>query len=100
MLKADYYICPECGAEVRVGSKGCIRCASDRATKHWDQDEFHHRLGLFEDDFSYEEFIDNEFRGGSKKPASKRFWWWLGLVLLIGWAVIAFRLYAWPSWMW
>ncbi len=24
--KYDYYVCPECGSEVRIGSKGCPHC--------------------------------------------------------------------------
>jgi hypothetical protein len=100
MIKADYFICPECGAEVRVGSRGCSRCASDRATKAWherkpwEQDEASDGLDLPDDeDFDYEAFVDEEFGRGRKKTKSEWVWWATALVLLIalvaGWVLVA-----------
>lgn len=98
-MKVDFYICPECGAEVRVGSKGCAKCASQQATKKWDddaeakprrpkksweQDEVYDGLDLPEDEFDYDEFIEREFRGGRRhKPSQGWLWWGVGVVLLI-----------------
>lgn len=100
MIKADYFICPECGAEVRVGSRGCSRCASDRATKAWDdrkpweQDEAYDGVDLpGDDEFDYQAFLDEEFGGGRKKSKREWLWWGTALVLLIalvvGWVVFA-----------
>lgn len=100
MLKSDYYICPECGAEVRVGSKGCSRCASERATKHWEQDEIYDGLDLPDEEFNYEEFVNNELRDQRETPPYRRWWWWVGLALLAAWVVLALGMRAWPSWLW
>lgn len=101
MLKADYFICPDCGAEVRVGSRGCARCASDRATKTWDdrkpweQDEAYDGVGLPDEDFDYEAFLEEEFGGARKKSKREWLWWGTAVVLLIamvaGWLVFARR---------
>lgn len=110
MLKADYFICPDCGAEVRVGSRGCARCASDRATKAWDksnsslksqskpkswsQDEVYDGLDLPEEDFDYDAFLEEEFGGGKRKSRLHRVWWLTAVVLLValaaGWALLVF----------
>ena len=39
---ADWYACPGCGAEVRVGSRGCPQCSG----KSWEQDEYLDGLDL------------------------------------------------------
>ncbi len=95
MIKADYFICPDCGAEVRVGSRGCARCASERATKAWDkrqpweQDEVYDGLDLPDDEFNYEEFLDKEFGGGRRRSRREWLWWAVAVVLLavlvVGW---------------
>ena len=95
MLKAEYFICPECGAEVRVGSRGCARCASDRATKAWDkkkppsdsaswsQDEVYDGLDIPEEDFDYDAFVEEEFGGGRRRTGWQKVWWLTAAVLLI-----------------
>ena len=89
-MKVDYFICPECGAEVRVGSKGCGRCASERATKKWreepkpwEQDEVHDGLDLPDDEFDYQKFVAEEFGRGVRRPAIGWFYWVVAVVLLV-----------------
>lgn len=88
-MKVDYFICPECGAEVRVGSKGCGRCASERATKKWreepkpwEQDEVHDGLDLPDDEFDYQKFVAEEFGRGGRRPAMSWFYWVVAVILL------------------
>ena len=98
-MKVDFYICPECGAEVRVGSKGCVKCASERATKHWDeaksweQDEVYDGLDLPDDEFDYDEFLEEEF-GGGRKPWKRIgwLWWTVAVVLLVVLSAAVWRL--------
>jgi hypothetical protein len=92
-VKVDFYICPSCGAEVRVGSRGCPKCASQRATKKWgateerkpwEQDEIYDGLDVPDKEFDYEKFIQEEFdRGSSHKNAAEWLWWLVALILLI-----------------
>ena len=62
--------CPECGADEDSG---------------WSEDAYAQSLGIPEDDFDYDEFVEREF-GGEKhriKPQGLHWFWWLvGLALL------------------
>lgn len=92
-MKVDFYICPECGDEVRVGSKGCPRCASQQATKkwnspaaeppHWEQDETHDGLDLPDEEFDYQKFVQEEFGGPRKVTLKERMWWVVAVLLLL-----------------
>ncbi|MGI8604735.1 MAG: hypothetical protein ACR2OZ_17330 [Verrucomicrobiales bacterium] len=91
-MKVDFYICPTCGAEVRVGSKTCAKCASDRATKRWDavedqpaweQNGIYDGLDLPEDEFDYRKFVDEEFGGGPRRPIKYWLWWAVALLTLL-----------------
>jgi hypothetical protein len=93
LVKVDFYICPACGAEVRVGSKGCPKCASQRATKKWgateerkswEQDDVYDDLDLPDDQFDYDKFIQEEFeRTAPRKTAVEWLWWLVALILLM-----------------
>lgn len=89
MNEVDHYVCPQCGAEVRVGGSGCPTCNRPpklRARKNWEQDEAHDGLSLPDDpdDFDYRAFVEEEFEGG-RKPRSVRekVYWVTGVLLLV-----------------
>jgi hypothetical protein len=84
----DYFICPCCGAQVRVGAVFCRECgASDEFG--WDEDgqgwEDELPTGYrTDDDFDYDEFIGREFSGratGWSKQRAKRLA--MGVVVVI-----------------
>jgi hypothetical protein len=81
---ADWYACPGCGAEVRVGSRGCTTCSG----KSWEQDEYLDGLDPSPDteDFNYDDFVKKEFgRGcGRVKPVGLPWKWWITGVVLLG----------------
>ena len=88
-MKVDFFICPDCGAEVRVGSKGCVRCASSRATKQWsevpkpwERDEVYDGLDLPDTEFDYQKFCDEEFQGKRRLSPREWFWWGVAVILL------------------
>ena len=90
-MSVTHFICPGCGAEVRVGSKGCPKCTRQPkpkkkpAPKPWEQDEIHDGLDLDlpeDDPFDYDEFIDEEFGGGRKKSGKEILWLVTAIVLL------------------
>lgn len=77
-------VCPNCGADVPPGARACPECGSDEQTG-WSTEAERGALGIPDEDFDYEEYVQREF--GGKKPAKQRIhWvWWLvtvGLVLL------------------
>jgi len=88
MVEPDYYLCPQCGSEVRVGGAGCPKCARPpkrRERKPWEQDAAHDGLDLPDEpeDFDYQGFVEDEF-GGGKRPRSfrDRVYWIAGVLLL------------------
>ena len=82
---ADYFICPSCGDEVRIGPRGCPRCSSPPAKSEPDDPYLYDGLDLpDDDDFDYDEFVAREFGTGPKKKTAKEwFWWVVALILLI-----------------
>lgn len=83
---ADWYACPSCGAEVRVGSRGCPKCTKSTAKKR-EQEDYLDGVDVPDDpaDFDYNDFVRREFgRGSSKiKPAGLAWKWWIAGILLL-----------------
>lgn len=88
---ADTWICPDCGAEVKVGARRCPGCGPARRTRPrrrrrsrgWEQDPAHDGLDLPGDDFDYDDFIAREF-GGKRGKRGIAWYWWLTALLLVG----------------
>lgn len=80
--------CPNCGAEVPPRASACPECGSDYQTG-WSDRADADRLGLPDEEFDYNEFVEQEF--GGKDPGRKRVpWlWWI----IAGLLVIAFVLW-------
>lgn len=89
---ADWYACPSCGAEVRVGSRGCPKCT--KGGKSWEQDEYLDGVDAPEgaEEFDYNDFVKREFgRGSAKiKPAGLAWKWWIAGILLLAALVYSF----------
>jgi len=83
MNKADYYICPGCGGEVRVGSRGCPKC---NQLDPWEieDNEIYDGVDLPDDEFDYKKFVANEFGGQVvNRKGFSLFWWIVAVILLI-----------------
>lgn len=72
--------CPNCGADVPSGAKACPECGADEETG-WSETARYEELGIPDDSFNYEEFVEREFEG--KKPKRK---------LQIVWVIVAILL--------
>lgn len=87
---ADWYICPSCGAEVRVGSDGCRTCGPG-IREEWAQDDYLDGVDLPDDpdEFDHKAFVKKEFGIASRfKPCGLRWYWWLTGLVVVG-AMIA-----------
>lgn len=93
--EADTWICPDCGAEVRVGARGCPGCGparrkrprrsrARRKRRAWEQDPSHDGLDLPDDGFDYDDFIAREFGGRRGKGGIAWYWWLTALLLVAG----------------
>ncbi len=102
----DHWICPGCGAELRVGIKGCPKCSKPTRKRRrkvkakggrrpWEQDSSYDGLDLPDDDFDYDEFVSREFgRAPHRRVPIKWYWWVTAIVLLIlmvwfGWGMLS-----------
>lgn len=95
-MSVTHFICPGCGAEIRVGSKGCPKCTrpprreKPTAAKSWEHDEVYDGLDLDlpeDDSYDYDDFVAREFGGPEKRSRKQWLWWGTAAVLLI---VLAF----------
>ena len=76
--------CPNCNTAVPSGAHACPECGADEETG-WGEDAHAQSLGIPDEDFDYDEFVEREF--GEEKPGVKPqglhwFWWLVGLGLL------------------
>lgn len=80
--------CPNCGAAVPPGATACPGCGSDDQTG-WSETAHVDHLGLPDEDFDYQEFVEREFRSSRAKPHGVKWHWWavaaLLAVLLLTW---------------
>ena len=91
MSAVDYYLCPECGEDVPVGSKGCSACKADedkrkvKRKRSWESDSTYDGLGLPDEGFDYEDFIEREFGDKPHRRIGIAWYWWVtAVVLLVG----------------
>ena len=77
-------ICPNCGEAVPPRAKACPECGSDENTG-WADEAVSQRLGLPDDSFDYQEFINEEFELKRKQIKPKGVGWiyWATAILLI-----------------
>ena len=92
----DYYLCPKCGNDVKVGAPYCPTCPPPKKQreklppKSWEQDEHLDGVNLPDEDFDYDKFIAREFETGPghRQIGIAWYWWITGVALLIG--ILAF----------
>lgn len=83
--EADWYACPNCGHEVRVGSEGCRKCHG-QAPGESGEGDWPDGLDLPEDSevFDHEAWEKKEFGSASKlKPADLPWKFWIGGVAVL-----------------
>ena len=80
----DY--CPVCGAEVPSNARACPECGADEKTG-WSEKARYDELGIPEESFDYEKFVDEEF--GRKAPRRRYglLWVVVAMLLLLAFAV-------------
>ncbi|MHC4943655.1 MAG: zinc-ribbon domain-containing protein [Planctomycetota bacterium] len=72
---SDYFICPNCGAEVPVKALACPKCGSDDSTG-WSEDTLY-------DDTGIEFFDEPEPENSGSLFVNKQFLWFVALIALL-----------------
>ncbi len=81
-------ICPNCGADVPPRAKACPECGSDEQTG-WSEKAATDHLGLPDDEFDYDRFVQREFGAKrSARPPIPWHWWIVALVLLLSFVLL------------
>lgn len=73
--------CPVCGEDVPRKALACPECGADH-NSGWRPDADSIGQAGDDDDFDYEEFVQNEFGGGAK-PKRIQWVWWITAILLL-----------------
>ena len=94
-MAVDFYMCPTCGSAVKVGTAcpGCVPkkikrkkrvSAGPKKRKAWEQASIYDGLGIPDDEFDYEEFIDREFSRKPHRQIRIKWYWWATALVLAG----------------
>jgi uncharacterized membrane protein YvbJ len=74
--------CPNCHAELPPRARACPECGADEQTG-WSEKARSDDLGIPDDSFDYDEFIDREFQGKAPKRKMQIFWTAVAVLVLI-----------------
>lgn len=113
-MEDDFYLCPGCDREVRVGSRSCPYCnppakrrkrpkaTAKRARKSWEQDSTYDGSDVpDEDDFDYEDFVAREFGHKPHRRIGIKWYWWVTAIVVLVLIVLAgFQIAGWGMNVW
>jgi predicted RNA-binding Zn-ribbon protein involved in translation (DUF1610 family) len=75
-------VCPSCGEAVPRSALACPECGADHSSGWREEADTYDALDLPDEDFNYEEFVQQEF-GSSPRPMAIKPVWWIAAILLI-----------------
>jgi type II secretory pathway component PulL len=74
--------CPNCGADVPPKAKCCPECGADEQSG-WSDTAYADKLGIPDDAFDYNEFVQQEFAPARTKPRGIHWVWWITALILV-----------------
>ena len=74
--------CPNCGADLEPGARVCPECGSDENTG-WSEAAKSAELGLPDDSFNYDEYVQREFSETGPSRSRLHWVWWVVAVLAL-----------------
>ena len=75
-------ICPNCGVAVPPNAKACPGCGSDEQTG-WSEAAAAADLGLPDESFDYDRFVEEEFGEHRPQPRAVAWGWWMVALLVL-----------------
>ena len=85
-------VCPVCGEDTPRNALACPECGADHNSGWREDAHTYDAVDLPDEDFNYDEFVQQEFGSSAKPRAIKTIWWITALLIII--AFIAIYLYA------
>jgi hypothetical protein len=79
--------CPNCGADVPSNARVCPDCGADESTG-WSETAHASGLGLPEESFDYNEFVEREFGQKKALPYGMKWFWWVVAIVVLALFVI------------
>lgn len=76
---SDSTACPHCGADIRSNARFCRHCGSSDSDGWRESDDY----GNDEDDFDYEQFVEENFSEGVTNTQTRPLWRLVAVVLLL-----------------
>ena len=76
-------VCPVCGEDVPRSALACPECGADHNSGWREDADTYDALDLPGEDFSYEQFVKQEFGSAARPAGIKPIWWIAGILLLI-----------------
>ena len=77
-------ICPVCGEDVPPRALACPECGADEHSGWREDAALHDGLGLDDEGFDYDTFVEQEFGTGKRKTARQLFWWIIAILVVLG----------------
>jgi len=78
-----------CGEAVPRSALACPECGADHSSGWREDAEVYDAVDLPNEDFNYEEFVQQEF-GSSRKRVIKKVWWITAILLVAAFIAIYF----------
>ena len=75
-------VCPNCGADLPRNANACPECGSDEKTG-WSDSAHADNLGIPDENFDYDKFVQEEFGPERVKPRGIHWLWWVTALILI-----------------
>jgi hypothetical protein len=79
--RQEDFSCPACGADVPGGAKSCPECGACEKSG-WSGD-LGADLGIDDEEFDHEKFVEEEFGGPAPRKGSRRWWSLVALIVFI-----------------
>ena len=77
-----------CGEDVPRNALACPECGADHNSGWREDADVYDGVDLGDEQFDYDEFLQNEFGSGPKPRHIKPIWWIAAIVLLIAFAAL------------
>lgn len=81
-------VCPVCSEDVPRSALACPQCGADHNSGWRENADVYDGIDLGDEQFDYDEFVQNEFGSRVKKRTIAPIWWITAILLVIAFAAL------------